>query len=128
MKSLRLVKLLLLIFKILTSTDQTPVMEECPRLSDPVLVDGLYVYFYCDISNQYTKKDPVSFQVDFLFDNAVDVKVPSFLLKGSESRVGLHEKYLHGNLGKQVRLSAVKSKCFPPIFPTTDCQNCQSSF
>ena len=83
-------------------SDIAPAMQGCPQLSDPVLVDSLYVYFYCDILHQYTDADDAAFEVNFLFDQEIDDTVPVYVIRGSATRVGLHEKYLHGNLGKHV--------------------------
>ena len=77
-------------------------MNGCPQLSDPVLVDSLYVYFYCEVSHNYTDVDDAVFEVRFLFDQEIDDRVPQFEMRGGDTRVGLHEKYLHGNLGKRV--------------------------
>ena len=60
------------------------------------------MYFYCNISHQYTVADGAVFEVNFLFDQEIDDRVPAFFIRGDETSVGLHEKYLHGNLGKRV--------------------------
>ena len=67
-----------------------------------MLVDSLYVYFYCEVSHQYTDADDAVFEVTFLFDREIDDRVPLFEIRSGDSRIGLHEKYLHGNLGKRV--------------------------
>ena len=67
-----------------------------------MLVDSLYVYFYCEVLHQYTDAVDAVFEVKFLFDKEIDDRVPTHVIRGGESRVGLHEKYLYGNLGKWV--------------------------
>ena len=60
------------------------------------------MYFYCNISHNYTDADDAVFEVNFLFNDEIDDRVPTHMIRGGGTRVGLHEKYLYGNLGKWV--------------------------
>ena len=84
-----------------------PALEDCPELVGPEIVDGNYVYFYCDFTYNYTA-NPASFDVTFLFNGEIVEGLDT--VTTTSDRVALHERYLHGNLGKWVLTKTMHRK------------------
>ena len=79
-----------------------PALEDCPKLVGPEVVNENYVYFYCDLPHNYTD-NLAAFDITFAFNGEVVEGLD--MVTTASGRVALHEKSLHGQLGKWVKVS-----------------------
>jgi len=77
------------------------------------MIDRQYVEFYC-VFTTTSNDTQARFDVAFLFDGQSVSNVPNITVIGgggtSQLNATLHERYLHGQLGKWVRLTKALSQ------------------
>ena len=79
------------------------MMDDCPKLHNPIIEDSQFITFYCGLN--YTvlesRVSEARIQVSFLFDGEEVLEARQTVAFPTD-RVALHERHLYGRLGKYV--------------------------